>query len=118
VCYANGVETTLAFKTRLIVFKNAGDDFAFAEGGAGADDSHGSGTLKFLTPMHAWGTVWDEAAGEWRGLLGFTLPEYVKFMKAFVKPVERRLEVSFTERRTLILHWGFTAESVESIAQA
>jgi hypothetical protein len=111
-------ETIRARHARFIIVKNNGDEVTFTVSGACADDNHGSATLKFFNPTHVWGAVWDGAAGEWRDLLGFALPEHGEINEAFVKPAGRRLKVSFTDGKTPLLRWGFTAESVESIAQA
>jgi hypothetical protein len=110
-------ETIRALKTRFVVAKNSSDEFSFTVDKAELGEGHGSATLRFLNPTHVWGAVWDDAASEWRDLPGFRLPEHGEINEAFVKPVGRRLKVSFTDKKTPLLRWGFTAESVEATAQ-
>src|SRR4051812_6560805 len=105
-------ETIRALRTHFAVVKNSTEEFAINVDDAELEGVHGSAILRFLSPTQAWAAVWDDGINEWRDVPGFTLPEHGEINEAFVKPVGRRLKVSFTDKRTPLLRWGFTAENV------
>jgi hypothetical protein len=109
-------ETIRALKAHFAVIKNSSDEFSFTVDEAELGGDHCSATLRFLNPTHVWAAVWDDAASEWRDLAGFKLPEQGEINEAFIKPVGRRLKVSFTDKKIPLLRWGFTAENVEATA--
>lgn len=110
-------ETILALRTRFAVVKHSNEEFTFQVDEAELGDVYGPAILKFLSPTHAWAAVWDDASSEWRDVIGFNLPEHGEINEAFVKTVGHRLKVSFTEKRTPLLRWGFTARNVEATAK-
>lgn len=107
-------ETIRALRTHFAVVKNSSDEFAINVDEAELGDVHGPAILSFFSPTHAWAAVWDDATNEWRDVLGFTLPEHGEINEAFVKAIGGRLQVSFTDKRTPLLRWGFTADNVEA----
>jgi hypothetical protein len=110
-------ETIRALRTRFAVVKNSSDEFTFQVDEAELGDVYGPATLRFLSPTHMWAAVWDDANSEWRDVIGFNLPEQGEINEAFVKAVGHRLKVSFTDKRTPLLRWGFTAKNVEATAK-
>lgn len=110
-------ETIRALQTRFSVVQNSDDEFSFTVEEAELGERHCSATLRFLKPTNVWAGVWDDAASVWRDPPGFRLPEHGEINGAFVKPWGRRLKVSFTDKKTPLLRWGFVAESVEVTAQ-
>jgi|SRR5450830_541066 len=107
-------ETIRALKTHFAVVKSSTGEFAINVDYAELDGVHGSAILRFLSPTHAWAAVWDDGLNEWRDIPGFTLPEHGRINEAFIKSVGRRLKVSFTDKTTPLLRWGFTAENVQA----
>lgn len=110
-------ETIRALRTRFAVVKNSSDEFTFQVDEAELGDVYGPAILSFLSPTHMWAAVWDDANSEWRDVIGFNLPEQGEINEAFVKAVGNRLKVSFTDKRTPLLRWGFTAKNVEATAK-
>lgn len=111
-------ETIRAIKTYFAAVKNSTDEFAINVDNASLGGIHGSALLRFLNPTHAWAAIWDDGINEWRHIPGFKLPEHGQINEAFVKPVRKRLKVSFTDKTTPLLCWGFTAENVQATSNA
>jgi hypothetical protein len=110
-------ETIRALRTRFAVVKSPTDEFILNVDEAELGDVRGPATLKFFSPTHAWAAVWDDASSEWRDVIGFALPAQGEINEAFVKSVGHRLKVSFTDKKTPLLRWGFTATNVEVTAK-
>ena len=107
-------ETIRALKTHFVVIKNSSEEFTLDLSEVKLGDAHGPAELRFLSPSHTWASVWDDASSEWRDILGFQLPESGEINEAFVKTVGHRLKVSFTDKKSPLLRWGFTAKDVEA----
>jgi len=106
-------ETIRALRTRFVVIKNSRDEVTFSVDEARSGDAHGPAIIRFVSPAHTWASVWDDARTEWRDVLGFQIPEHGEINEAFVKAVGHRVKVSFTNMRSPLLRWGFTANNVE-----
>ena len=108
--------TIRALKTQFAVVKNSCDEFAIKVDKAELDNVHGPAILKFLTPTHVWSAVWDDATKDWLDVPNFKLPGHGEINEAFVRAFGSGLMVSFTDKRTPLSRWGFTAANVEAIA--
>lgn len=106
-------ETIRALRTHFAVIKNSSEELAIGVDEASLGDFRGPAILRFLGPTHTWAAVWDDATREWKDIIGFTLPEQGEINEAFVKSVGSRLKISFTDRKTPLLRWGFTAKNVQ-----
>src|SRR5579871_1371953 len=74
--------------------------------------SEGPYVMGFTSPRGSWAVEWDSAHSKWIELPELSSPASGTIAKAFVKQVSSGYSVSFSDRSTPLVRWGFTADAI------
>lgn len=72
----------------------------------------GSYVMSFTSPRAAWAMEWDSANSKWIERQELSNPMSGVIAEAFVKPVPSGYALSFSDRSTPLVRWGFTADAI------
>jgi hypothetical protein len=72
----------------------------------------GSYVISFASPRGAWAMEWDSAKAAWIERPGLSEPISGSIAEAFVKEIPGGYAVSFSDRSSPLVRWGFTADAI------